>query len=165
MNAVGNEGDFYKRPLPSSPGNPLRYSTQPVGVNKLRTFMKEIAKKGGLNGNYTNHSGKRTCATQLYNAGIQEQEIMARTGHRSEVAVRKYKRTSEGIQKAVSCVLDPNTPPAPKLCKTESPMSKQQQECTSKMPQTGDDRTQSLLSEITNKSGVVNFSGCTFNFA
>lgn len=32
--------------------------------------MKVIAEKGGLSGNFTNHSGKRTCATQMYIAGV-----------------------------------------------------------------------------------------------
>ena len=153
LDALGNEGDFYRRPLPSAPGDLLRYSSQPIGVNKLGLFMKEIAEKGGLKGNYTNHSGKRTCATQLYNAAVQEQEIMARTGHLSEFAVRQYKRTSEHIQKAVSSVLDPN---------------KENESCVSKMPKLDKSghpsETLSLLSDITNKAGVVNFSGCTFNF-
>ena len=63
--------------------------------------------KGGLKGNFTNHSGKRSCAIQLYHAGEPEQEIMARTGHRSEKAVRKYKRSSDEMLRQVSGVLDP----------------------------------------------------------
>ena len=70
-------------------------------------FMKVICKRGGLKGNYSNHSGKRSCATQLYMAGIDEQEIMARTGHRSEKSVRKYKQSSTTIQQKVASVLDP----------------------------------------------------------
>ena len=57
--------------------------------------MKTICEKGELTGHYTNHSGKRTCATQLYNQNVDEQEIMRRTGHRSTTAVRKYKRASD----------------------------------------------------------------------
>lgn len=44
--------------------------------------MKEICQKAGLVGNYTNHSGKRTCATSLYKAGLDEQSIMDRKDHR-----------------------------------------------------------------------------------
>lgn len=72
--------------------------------------MKEIAGKAGLEGNFTNHSGKRTCATQLYQAGIDEQEIMSRTGHRSEEAVRKYKRSNSALQERVSEDLNPFKP-------------------------------------------------------
>lgn len=80
----------------------MRYGEQVLGVNKLKGLMKEIAGNAGLEGNFTNHSGKRTCAIQLYQAGIDEQEIMSRTGHRSEVAVRKYKRSNSALQERVS---------------------------------------------------------------
>ncbi|KAL5015051.1 hypothetical protein ScPMuIL_009321 [Solemya velum] len=69
--------------------------------------MKVICARVGLEGNYTNHSGKRTCATQLYMAGVDEQEIMRRTGHRSEKSVRKYKSASPAILEKVASVLDP----------------------------------------------------------
>ena len=106
-NALDNTGAFYRRPLPGIPGKPICFSNQKVGVNKLKTFMKSICQKGGLTGNYTNHSAKRTCATQLYNNDIDEQEIMKRTGHRSTTAVRKYKRSSDEISASVSRILDP----------------------------------------------------------
>lgn len=48
--------------------------------------------EAGIPGYYTNHSGKRTLATTLYQAGVPEQEIMEKTGHRSVESVRKYKR-------------------------------------------------------------------------
>lgn len=88
----GGRGAFYRRPLH---GYPIRYGEQPIGINKLKNFMKIICERGGLKGNYTNHSGKRSCATQLYIAGVDEQEIMARTGHRSEKSVRKYRDPTE----------------------------------------------------------------------
>ena len=46
-------------------------------------------------------------STQLYMAGVDEQEIMQRTGHRSEKSVQKYKVASSEIQKRVAAVLDP----------------------------------------------------------
>lgn len=42
-------------------------------LGKLNGLMRELCHKGGLLENYTNHSGKRTCATALYQAGIDEQ--------------------------------------------------------------------------------------------
>lgn len=105
LKAIG-EGSFYRRPLPPTGDAKIRYSHQNVGINKLKSFMKVIAEKGELCGNFTNHSGKRTCATQMYIAGVPEQEIMKRTGHRSE-AVRKYKDCSSAMLKKVSQVLDP----------------------------------------------------------
>ena len=49
--ALGSECEFYRRPLASSAGN-LCNSNQPIGVNKVALFMKKIAQKGGLNGNF-----------------------------------------------------------------------------------------------------------------
>ena len=69
-------------------------------------FMKDICQKGEIVGNFTKHSGKHTCPTQLYRAGIDEQEIMGRTGHHSH-AVRNYESSSDEIQKAVSRALNP----------------------------------------------------------
>jgi len=71
--------------------------------------MKTMCAEAGITGNFTNHSGKRTCATQLYQAGVEEQEIMARTGHRSVNSVRKYKRPSEEMMREISNVLEPPT--------------------------------------------------------
>ena len=156
LRALGNKGDFYRRPLANSAGN-LRYSNQPVGINKLALFMKEITQKGGLKGNFTNHSGKRSCATQLYNAGVPEQEIMARTGHRSETAVRKYKRSSEEMLKQVSGVLDPN-------CMSGSIQKQPKLEDSQEKLENVKPASSNVFADITNKAGVVNFSACTFNF-
>lgn len=110
LDALSNEGPFYHRPLAISDNVCVRYGEQVLGVNKLKGLMMEIAGKEGMEGNFTNYSGKRTCATQLYQAGIDEQEIMSRTGHRSEVAVRKYKRSNSALQERVSEVLNPPPP-------------------------------------------------------
>ena len=90
--AIGEDsGTFYRRP--SGTGFDLRFSQQPVGVNTLGKLMKNMCQRVGLVGNFSNHSCKRTCATTLFNAGVDEQLIMERTGHCSN-AVRAYKLPS-----------------------------------------------------------------------
>ena len=59
-------GRFYRRPLA---GSTLRFSAQPIRENTFRNLMREMTKAAGITGNFTNHSGKRTCATQLFQAG------------------------------------------------------------------------------------------------
>ena len=61
--------------------------------------MKEICQLSGLEGRYTNHPGKKTCATTLYQQDVPEQEIMKRTGHRSVsvAGVRKYQKPNTSI--------------------------------------------------------------------
>ena len=76
-------------------------------------MIKVICDRAGLKGIFTNHSGKRTCATQLYIAGVDEQEIMARTGYRSEKSVRKYKQSCPEIQDKIAGILDPPQPGYP----------------------------------------------------
>lgn len=102
--------EFYKRPLPRVGENKIRFGESVVGINKLRTFMKNICAAAGLKGRYTNHSGKKTCATSLYQKGVPEQEIMRRTGHRSLAGLRKYQKPSNEMLCGVSDVLNPKIP-------------------------------------------------------
>lgn len=157
INALGNRGSFYRRPLA---GTSFRYSQQVVGVNKLKGLMKEITGKAGLEGNFTNHSGKRSCATQLYSAGIPEQEIMSRTGHRSEKAVRKYKRSSDNILHEVSEVLNPIF----KKVKRENSPPQNNMEVYTKEILKGKSVSRAM-EDITNFSDQKPvFNNCTFNF-
>ena len=96
---------FYLTPL-KKPKNDIWYSPVPVGHNTLANTMKRLCKEAGLEGYKTNHSLRVTAATRLYNAGVDEQLIMQRTGHRSIEGVRIYKRTSEQQQEDVSSLLE-----------------------------------------------------------
>ena len=57
-----------------------------------------------VKGFFTNHSLRATAATRLYHAGVDEQLITQKTGHRS-TAVRAYKRTSSIQEEMVSKVV------------------------------------------------------------
>ena len=74
---------FYRRPLENGENGELRFSIQPMGVNKSSSLMEDMCVMAGIPGYFSNHYGKRMCATALYQAGVPEQEIMGRTGHRS----------------------------------------------------------------------------------
>ena len=88
------------------------FCDQPYGINKIKGTVKEVCKKAGLVGKFTNHSLRAMCASRMYAKEIPEQIIKEVTGHRSE-CVRTYKRTSELLkQKAsrtVSNVDEPST--------------------------------------------------------
>ena len=64
-----------------------------------------MCREAGILGYYTNHSLRATAATRLHQSGIEEQQIMERTGHRSTEAVRSYKRSSKNQQEKVSDIL------------------------------------------------------------
>jgi len=143
-------------------GTPIRYGNQVVGVNKLKNMMKVICSRGGLQGNYTNHSGKRTCATQLYMAGVDEQEIMRRTGHRSEKGVRKYKTAGVAIMEKVGSILDPPQKSASKRKIEEEPMeSCNGTESSFKNIKLQDPLVQNPFQDITNRPF---FTNCQISF-
>ncbi|XP_052084902.1 uncharacterized protein LOC127722094 [Mytilus californianus] len=146
-----NGNSFYRRPLEK--GCEIKFSSQPLGVNKLSSIMKSMCFEAGIEGYFTNHSGKRTCATSLYQAGVPEQEIMNRTGHRSVESVRKYKRASTEMLMDISNILEPGGPP--KKCKLES----QDKEESMDMGKSGLDSINSG-----NADGKCVFSQCVFNF-
>ena len=65
-----------------------------------------MCKNANIPDYFTNHSGKRTCATALFQEGVDEQLICSRSGHRS-AAVRTYKEQSSTQEKHISSLLDP----------------------------------------------------------
>ena len=94
----------------------MTYMTTPYSKTPAPNQQNQgITGQTGLVGDFTNHFSKRTCATQLYKPGVDEQEIMSRTGHRSETAVRKYMRSKSALMEIVSKVLD-----SPKMMKFET---------------------------------------------
>ena len=72
-----------------------------VGVHTLEKFIPKVMKDAGFVGKFTLHSLRATCATRLYNSGVDEQMIQEITGHTSN-AVRAYKRTSDEMRENVS---------------------------------------------------------------
>ena len=82
------------------------FTNRPIGKNKLAGFMKRICENAGIPQHFTNHSLMATCATRLYEANVDEQLIMERTGHRSVTGVRAYKRTADMHLEQCSAVLD-----------------------------------------------------------
>ena len=64
-----------------SPNNWFRDS--PVGENKMRSFAKNLCKKAGIPGFYSNHSLCATGCTRMYNCDVEEQVIQEISAHRS----------------------------------------------------------------------------------
>ncbi|ESP01413.1 hypothetical protein LOTGIDRAFT_230691 [Lottia gigantea] len=79
-------------------------NTEIMGIHLLQRTVKRMCQKVGFQVNFTNHSLRATAATRLYVAGVDEQLIVEKTGHRSSV-VRTYKRTSDIQQVDLSGIL------------------------------------------------------------
>ena len=78
---------FYLKPL-QKPTEDCWYQNRPIGHNLLAGTVKRMCEKAGVNGYYTNHSLRATAATRLFEAGVDEQLIMLRTGHSTSSGVR-----------------------------------------------------------------------------
>ena len=80
---------FYLQPL-RNPHPKCLYKASPAGHNNLSATVRKLTACIGEDNYFTNHSLRRTCATRLYENGLDEQH-MAITGHRSKDGVRTYK--------------------------------------------------------------------------
>ena len=103
LSLVPRSGPFYRHEIKGSAAPP-KFSQQVVGKHTLQTIVKRFCAQAGFEGNYTNHSGKVTCATTLFSKNFDEQLLQCQTGHRSN-AVRIYKRPSASHNLAVSNAL------------------------------------------------------------
>lgn len=160
LDVIGHSGRFYRRSLPPRNGD-LVFSQQPVGVNTLRGYMKAMFNLAGIDyqgRNISNHSGKVTCCTRLYEANFDEQAITARSGHRSN-AVRSYKRPSLDLQHAISDVLQPprpeSAPPAIATSDLPSPKRHNSVSCPTTPCSTVTPKKESGTLHITVPSGIT----------
>ena len=88
------------------------FSSVPIGHTTLADTIARLCKCAGIPGYKTNHSLRATAATRLYQAGVDEQLIMEKTGHRSLEGVRSYKRTNMEQQENLSDILSATKRPA-----------------------------------------------------
>ena len=88
-----------KRPKPHT-----WYCETPLGINKVRSVVKEILHDAGLDGFFTNHSLHRTAATCLFQAGQNVKLIKEVTGNISN-AVEKYEITSDQQRMNISSII------------------------------------------------------------
>ena len=109
VHRTGHPNAFYLTPL-STPKEDVWYSRAPLGHNTLSKIVNEMMAQAGFEGYYTNHSLRVSSATRLFNAEVDEQLIMSRTGHSSTSGVRAYKRTSEKLKLMTSDLLSKSTP-------------------------------------------------------
>ena len=80
------------------------YSTHAVGINIIRKVVSLMLPDAGLNGFFTNHSLRRTCATRLFQAGQSSKLVKEITGHISD-AVNKYQETSDQQRMHLSSII------------------------------------------------------------
>ena len=97
MPFIPSEGPFYRRPLPNV-CEQICFFQQTVGKNTLLKYVQTMFEKAGIpwkeqHRNISNHSGKVSCCTTLYDKGFDDQAIKMRSGHRS-AAVQTLQTTN-----------------------------------------------------------------------
>ncbi len=97
------------RALPK-PNGQIWYYKKAAGRETLGNVVKNIMKKAGFKGYFTNHSLRRSCATRLYDAGVPEQVIQETTGHLSSDGIKAYKCTSSSLNRKASELLQGSFP-------------------------------------------------------
>ena len=80
-----------------------------MGINKLNGILPSMCKEPGFKPK-SSHCLRGTCASALFNAGVEEKLIRDRTGHRSN-ALFKYEKVSEMKSTEVSDILAPKCRP------------------------------------------------------
>ena len=91
LKCIPESGQFYQKPLVNVKAGDIRYSKQSIGINILAKYLQSKCAEVQIDmegRRFSNHSGKVTCATRLYESEqFDKQAIMSHTGHRS-TAVR-----------------------------------------------------------------------------
>ncbi len=110
LSLILEKGAFYRRPSKASPlVKQPSFTNQVIGKNSLSGLVKKFCSQAGFVGNFTGHSGKVTCATELFINDVDEQLIQVQTGHRSTASVRCYKRPQDDHFKKISKILQPSS--------------------------------------------------------
>ncbi|KAK3705188.1 hypothetical protein QZH41_013984 [Actinostola sp. cb2023] len=97
---------FYLRPKAMwKYSDQVWFEKSPMGHNTIDKRFKKMCNDAGLEGNFSNHSGRVTGITRMYQAGLPEKLIMNRSGHRSIEGVRAYQRENPNDVSRVSHAL------------------------------------------------------------
>ena len=148
-----SSGPLYLRPL-ESPHTDVWYSLQPVGIQTINAYMKNMAKLANLditNKKFTNHSIRKTTVCKLQKAGVSNDKIIAVTGHRNEMSLKAYSDVDVDEHKKISTIL------------SDQLQHSSQQYCNSSVEHAPS--SASNYPSATNLLPHYNFSNCTVYFS
>ena len=120
---------FYLRPL-RKPTSDCWYGDQPYGQKKTSQVVKSIMENAKISGRYTNHSLRRTAATRLLQAKVEEKIVKEITGHKSD-CVRMYQHTSDNLKRDACMSLYGLNPKHYVECEVTKPVAPTGDQCNS----------------------------------
>ena len=167
LSLIPQKGPLYRKPLDSVPGTLPRFSANCIPINQLSNMFKKFYADAGINTdnrNISNHSGRVTCCTRLYNAGFTDKAVISRSNHRSN-AVHTYQREQFNILQDISNVVGPPRGETEDVVKNESNESETMasvQKVENEAPATGSARDNTLtifIPSAVNKVVLVKSDG------
>ena len=96
---------IFGRSIPEGSSKLVWYDQKPIGKNTLGSFMATISEKAELPVVYTNHCIRATAITKLSNGGIEANDIVTFTGHKSIESLRMYQAPSTEKKRTMSNIL------------------------------------------------------------
>ena len=146
----------------------LWLKSQPVGINKLSSMMKNMASAAGLSGKKTNHSLRKTACTTLLHANVPPTLGTQFSGHKNLASFSNYATASFAQQREMSHILQDCAPKSQNslaICKRK--IINQSPNKTAPAPKTVRRTAESSMTENL-ASGLfsgANISGGTFNIS
>ena len=137
------------------PGSNIWYMRVPLGKNEIGKLLKTAAQSAGLQGNFTNHSVRKTCISRLMDAEVPINYVAQLSGHRNLKSLDSYKATYANYQRKMSLILS---------------RSGQESTQTSTVSVHENTTLPANLPKYVSKSGVFSgacigkIEGCTFTF-
>ena len=77
----------------------------PLGKNEIGKLMKTAAQSAGLQGNFTNHTVRKTCISRLMDAEVPLNYVAQLSGHKNLRSLDSYKAASADHQRKMSLIL------------------------------------------------------------
>ena len=142
--------------------NDFWYSKEVIGKNTLVNMMKQISNKAGLSRVYTNHCVRASTITNLYQAGIDTQQICSITKHKSESTLSHYISSTSDEQKLkASRILSNALVPVPEIIDNVNEQPIQPQQSANESETNGHSNSTQLIQSVM-PNGV--FTNCTISF-
>ena len=114
LSLIPGRGSLYRKPLDSTSSSAPRFSVNTIPVNQMSKMFQRFYAEAGIDTsgrNISNHSGRVTCCTRLYNEGFSDKAVISRSNHRSN-AVHSYQREQFKILNEISNTLGAPRPDA-----------------------------------------------------
>ena len=83
------------------------FKSQPMGVNKLNSLMKEMTETAGISVK-TNHSGRKTLVQKLQDNDVPPNQIVQITGHKNLQSINNYSSLRERQMENISKICHPH---------------------------------------------------------